>query len=125
MNEYARVVDESPLKKALLAIATLERRMASLQSAAKEPIAIIGMSCRFPGGADDPQEFFRLLMSGFDAIGDLPVDRWNTTSSELAGRESSALAALSRGGYLSKLDEFDPYFFGISPREARELDPQQ
>src|SRR4051812_1695352 len=98
MNQYAHVGDGSPLKKALLAIARLESRVASLQSAAKEPVAIIGMSCRFPGGVDDPQQFFRLLMSGFDAIGDVPPGRWSAASYGRAVPSRLADAASSRGG---------------------------
>ncbi|WP_225448018.1 type I polyketide synthase [Streptacidiphilus sp. P02-A3a] len=84
---------------------------------ADEPIAIVAMSCRLPGGVDDPESLWELLAAGGDAIGDVPTDRgWDLGD--------DATAAL-RGGYLSHAADFDPAFFGISPREALAMDPQQ
>lgn len=78
-----------------------------------EPIAIIGIGCRFPG-ATGPQEFWKLLLSGVDAVGEPPSGRWP------AG-EPSAM----RGGFLERVEDFDADFFGIAPREALRMDPQQ
>jgi len=83
---------------------------------ADEPIAVIGIGCRFPG-ADGPAAFWRLLRDGVDAIGELPPDRWNL---DAAGPMASRW-----GGFLDQVDQFDPQFFGISPREAARMDPQQ
>ncbi|HEY2502020.1 MAG TPA: SDR family NAD(P)-dependent oxidoreductase [Mycobacterium sp.] len=83
---------------------------------ANEPIAIVGIGCRFPG-ADGPAAFWRLLSDGVDAITDIPPDRWDADASETA--------ATRRGGFLDQVDRFDPQFFGISPREAARMDPQQ
>src|SRR5580693_5647399 len=83
---------------------------------ADEPIAIIGIGCRFPG-ADGPAAFWRLLSDGVDAITETPPDRW--------GADASETAATHWGGFLDQVDQFDPQFFGISPREAARMDPQQ
>jgi acyl transferase domain-containing protein/acyl carrier protein len=83
----------------------------------EEPIAIVGMACRFPGGADDPVTFWKLLCEGFDAISEVPSDRWNM--------DLSAPPAMRRGGFLRRIDGFDPLLFRISPREAEQMDPQQ
>ena len=79
---------------------------------ATEPIAIVGMGCRFPGGANSPAAFWRLLIDGVDGIAELPADR------------RGAAAAFQWGGII-EVDRFDPGFFGISASEARKMDPQQ
>jgi acyl transferase domain-containing protein/acyl-CoA synthetase (AMP-forming)/AMP-acid ligase II len=83
---------------------------------ADEPIAIIGIGCRFPG-AEGPAEFWRLLCDGVDAITEVPPDRWEVDTSESA--------TSGWGGFLNQVDQFDAQFFGISPREATRMDPQQ
>ncbi len=91
----------------------------------REPIAIVGIGCRFPGGADSPNQLWQLLRDGVDAIGPIPADRLNLTRL-YDERPATPGKIMSRwGGYLDKLDEFDADFFGISPREAENLDPQQ
>ncbi|WP_239080765.1 type I polyketide synthase, partial [Paractinoplanes brasiliensis] len=85
-----------------------------------EPVAIVGMSCRFPGGADSPQQLWELLADGGDGIGAFPSDRgWDL------GLLSDGSSATDRGGFLSDVAGFDAGFFGISPREALAMDPQQ
>ena len=81
-----------------------------------EPVAIIGIGCRFPG-ADGPAAFWRLLADGVDAITETPPDRWRADASDTA--------ATRWGGFLDQVDQFDPQFFSISPREAARMDPQQ
>ena len=89
-----------------------------------EPIAIIGLGCRFPG-ADGPRAFWRLLRDGVDAIREVPHDRWDLDPSHRAtGRGPGKLTTLS-GGFLRQIDGFDAAFFEISPREARRIDPHQ
>ncbi|MBL8100976.1 MAG: amino acid adenylation domain-containing protein, partial [Anaerolineales bacterium] len=88
-----------------------------------EPIAIIGLSCRFPQ-ADNPQAFWELLRNGVDAITEVPSDRWDVNA--FHSTEPSPGKVTTRfGGFLDNVGLFDPHFFGISPREAARMDPQQ
>ncbi len=89
-----------------------------------EPIAIIGIGCRFPG-ADNPQAFWQLLANGIDAIIEIPSDRWNIDEFYDSNAETPGKMNARYGGFLSQVDRFDPHFFGISPREALLMDPQQ
>lgn len=89
-----------------------------------EPIAIVGIGCRFPGAADF-DEFWTLLRNGVDAISEIPRERWDIAA--LYDPLPGTLAKMSTrwGGFLAGVDQFDPHFFGISPREAAAMDPQQ
>ncbi|WP_424190124.1 beta-ketoacyl synthase N-terminal-like domain-containing protein [Actinokineospora sp. G85] len=92
------------------------------QAAGSEPIAVVGLGCRFPGGVDSPEAFWDLLSGGRDAVGPFPEDRgWDLGSR--ADREASGYAF--EAGFLAEPGAFDPGFFGISPREALSMDPQQ
>ncbi len=88
-----------------------------------EPIAVIGLSCRFPG-ADSPEAFWQLLRDGVDAITEVPADRWDVDSYYHAGPITRGKMNTRWGGFLRDADRFDPQFFGISPREAARMDPQ-
>jgi acyl transferase domain-containing protein/NADPH:quinone reductase-like Zn-dependent oxidoreductase/SAM-dependent methyltransferase/acyl carrier protein len=90
----------------------------------KDPIAIIGIGCRFPGGVNDVDSFWKLLAEAREAVTDVPADRWNIehffdTEPGLPGKSIA-----KRAGFLDNIDQFDPQFFGISPREAPYVDPQ-
>jgi acyl transferase domain-containing protein len=92
---------------------------------AVEPIAIIGMGCRFPGGVGDPESFWRLLAQGTDVVGKVPPDRWDADALYDPDPESPGKMWSRAGGFLERIDQFDAAFFGISPREAMSMDPQQ
>ena len=91
----------------------------------KEGIAIIGIGCRFPGGVNDTESFWRLLAEGKDVVSDVPADRWNVERFYDAEPGIAGKSVAKRGGFITGLDQFDPQFFGISPREAPYIDPQQ
>ena len=90
-----------------------------------EPIAIVGIGCRFPGGATDPERFWTLLEEGVDAITETPADRWNSDKFYSPGEVRPGKTQSKWGGYVDDIDRFDPGVFGISPREAARIDPQQ
>ncbi len=94
-------------------------------SSKKEPIAIIGIGCRFPGGANDPASFWKLLCDKVDAITDVPADRWNVQAFYSSDRNKPGKTYTRQGGFIENIDQFDAHFFGISPREAACIDPQQ
>ncbi len=86
---------------------------------------MIGMGCRFPGGAADPERFWQLLRKGGDAITDIPADRWDRDAYYNADPSVSGKMSTRQGGFLDQVDGFDPEFFGILPGEVRTMDPQQ
>ncbi|HEX8362787.1 MAG TPA: beta-ketoacyl synthase N-terminal-like domain-containing protein, partial [Longimicrobium sp.] len=90
-----------------------------------EPIAVVGLGCRFPGGIRDAETFWQVLSEGVDAVSDVPADRWNTRTYHDPDRSKPGKAVTRWGGFLDQIDRFDAQFFGISPREASLLDPQQ
>ncbi len=106
----------SPAKLAL-AVKRLRADKEDLDLIASDPIAIVGMGCRFPGGAATPDEFWTALQEGRDCVGQIPAGRWKDSA--------SLQAQMRRGGYLPEIDGFDAAYFGISPREAQQMDPQQ
>ncbi|GLW63698.1 polyketide synthase [Actinomadura rubrobrunea] len=90
-----------------------------------EPIAIVGIGCRFPGGADGPRSFWELLCEGRDAVTEVPSDRWNAEEFWDADPAAPGKTTTRWGGFLKDVDRFDPQFFGISATEAARMDPQQ
>ncbi|UJF34781.1 type I polyketide synthase [Paenibacillus hexagrammi] len=91
-----------------------------------EPIAVIGMGCRFPGGCQDPQSFWDFLQENGDGIVEVPGNRWNVDDFYDQNRDASGKMYLKEAGFLQEdVGAFDARFFGISPREASEMDPQQ
>jgi acyl transferase domain-containing protein len=119
-----RISKLGPKRVALLAL-ELHEQVERLKSGQRQPIAIIGMGCRFPGGADSPEALWQLLVQGRDAIVDAPSDRWDLDRPIDALRDAEGRPRRPQGGFLDRVDLFDPLFFGISPREAETMDPQQ
>lgn len=115
----------TPLQRAVYALKEMRAKLDALERAGKEPIAIIGLGCRFPGGADSPEAFWQLLHDGIDAICETPADRWNLEEYYDPNPEVPGKVYTRHGGFLPQVDGFDPQFFGISPREAASMDPQQ
>ncbi|MEM9927244.1 MAG: polyketide synthase, partial [Cyanobacteria bacterium P01_D01_bin.50] len=112
------------MQKALHELKEMRAKLQVLEQAKTEPIAIIGMGCRFPG-ADNPQAFWELLSNGIDAISEVPSDRWDINAYFDNNPETPGKINTRYGGFVKQLYEFDAGFFGISPREAISLDPQQ
>lgn len=119
-----RISQLSPKRLALLAV-ELQSKLDALKQRVTEPIAIIGMGCRFPGGANTPEEYWQLLSNGVDAITEVPASRWDIDAYFDPDPATPGKMASRWGGFLKDVDLFDPQFFGISPREAMSMDPQQ
>ena len=115
----------SPVKRALLEIRELRARIAELEGAAREPIAIVGLGIRAPGGVHDADSFANLLWGGVDAITPIPPDRWSLDAWYDAGQETPGKMTTRFGGFLADVQRFDAEFFGIAPVEAASMDPQQ
>ena len=115
----------SQLKRALLALKEMRGKLEALEQARSEPLAIIGMGCRFPGRATSPEAFWELLMEGADVITEVPAERWSADEIYAPDFMAPGKANTRWGGFLEHVDHFDPAFFGISPREAMHMDPQQ
>jgi 6-methylsalicylic acid synthase len=90
-----------------------------------EPIAIVGMACRFAGGVDSPEKFWRLLRDGADAIGEVPEERWAWYARQSGGHAAALRDVTKSGAFLDDIKGFDADFFDLTPREAALMDPQQ
>ncbi|MFK8844233.1 type I polyketide synthase [Streptomyces sp. Ac-502] len=114
------------LRESLAGSATGTTAVNSATAAGDEPIAIIGMSCRYPGGIGSPEDLWRLVTDGGDAIGEFPTDRgWDAEGLYDPDPDRAGHTYSTRGGFLHEAADFDAAFFGISPREALAMDPQQ
>lgn len=124
MNLAQRLNEMTPLQRAVFALKETQARLDALEQKRTEPIAIVGMACRFPGGANDPTSFWQLLCNGVDAIREVPPDRWN--AAELYDSDPAVPGKMNTrwGGFLERVDEFDNQFFGLTDAVASRMDPQ-
>lgn len=121
-----RFAHMSPLKQALLALEEMSYKLDQIERKQTEPIAIIGMGCRFPGGANNPELFWQLLHNGIDATRKVPLQRWNVDAYYDPNPEITGRTYTRQGAFLDVgVDEFDAEFFGLAPREVVSMDPQQ
>jgi len=126
MTDSAKTLDRKDiLRQALYRIEDLQEKLAEADAAQKEPIAIVGIGCRFPGGLDGPETYWQNLKRGYDAVTEVPRDRWNADAIYDQDKAKPGKMSTKWGGFLEQIDQFDPYFFGISSREAKSMDPQQ
>ena len=112
----------SAVKLALMARKVREQSAQVLQA---DPVAIIGMACRAPGGADTPKRLWELLRDGRDTIREVPADRWDADAWFDADPSAIAKSSTREGGFIDRIDGFDAAYFNILPREAERMDPQQ
>ncbi|HEV7649802.1 MAG TPA: type I polyketide synthase, partial [Actinophytocola sp.] len=112
------------LKRATADLRRTRQRVRDLEEQGSQPIAIVGMGCRYPGGIASPDDLWQLVATGADGITEFPVDRgWDLET--LLDPASEKSSSTSSGGFLHTAGDFDAEFFGISPREALAMDPQQ
>ena len=115
----------TPLQSSFLVIEKLQSKLDTLESSQREPIAIVGMGCRFPGGVDNPAALWRILRDGVDTITEVPKNRWDIDAYYDPDPDATGKIYTRNGAFVSEVDTFDAHFFNISPREAMSLDPQQ
>ena len=113
------------ITQALRKIDELSARLEAAEKVVSEPVAVVGMGCRFPGDVVGPESFWRLLVNGEDAISEVPADRWDAEEFYHPDPLAPGRMTTKWGGFVSDVAGFDADFFAISPREAEAMDPQQ
>jgi acyl transferase domain-containing protein/SAM-dependent methyltransferase len=117
--------DLSPVKQAVVKLRTLSAKLDSLEYRQHEPIAIVGVGLRFPGGVEDADALWRLMLDGKNCVGEVPRDRWDIDAFYDPDPDAPGKMYTRYGAFIDRIDGFDPLFFGISPREVSQMDPQQ
>ncbi|NEQ83962.1 MAG: type I polyketide synthase, partial [Moorea sp. SIO2I5] len=112
-------------KQMFMALKQAEAKLEMMELAKSEPIAIIGIGCRFPGNANTPESFWQLLANGEDGVREIPPERWDIDSHYHPDPDTPGKMYIRHASLVEQVEQFDPEFFGISPREAHSLDPQQ
>jgi acyl transferase domain-containing protein/NADPH:quinone reductase-like Zn-dependent oxidoreductase len=125
MTGHASSPAGDALRRALSAIEQLQSRLDRAEQERHEPIAVVGLGCRLPGGASDPDALWQLLSEGRDAISEVPRDRWDADEYFDPDPDVPGKISTRHGAFLDRVAEFDAGFFGITPREATAMDPQQ
>jgi len=115
----------SLITKALLEIKDLKARLRRQDEERMEPIAVVGMACRFPGNANNTEQYWNMLRDGVDAISSVTADRWDINRFHDHDSDMPVKISTTKGGFLHDIKGFDASFFGISPRECESLDPHQ
>ena len=116
---------EALLKESYISLKKVQSRLSNLERASHEPIAIVGIACRYPGGAHTPEKFWELLQHKTDTVADIPSDRWDIQSLYDPDPTKPGKMVTRWGSCMEQVYEFDADFFGISSREAIWMDPQQ
>ena len=120
-----RAAQMSPQAREVLARELIRAGTVFPLDALAEPVAVVGIGCRFPGNVTGPESLWRLLLDGEDAIGEVPADRWDADAFYDPDPAAPGRMTTKWGGFVSDVAGFDADFFGISPREAEAMDPQQ
>jgi acyl transferase domain-containing protein/acyl carrier protein len=125
MSDFKNRLSNLTNKQLILLADSLNARLEEAGRKASEPLAVIGLGCRFPGGADSPDLYWDMLADGRQGIREVPPDRWDIDAYFDSDPDEPGKMNTRWGGFLENVDRFDADFFGISPREAVTMDPQQ
>ncbi|MGA8087918.1 MAG: polyketide synthase, partial [Terracidiphilus sp.] len=124
MSDFQKRIENLSPKRLMLLAIELQSRVEKMERQQTEPIAVIGLSCRIPGGEEGPDAFWQLLEEGRNSIREVPSDRWDAEAYYDVNIDAPGRMSTKWGGFLSHIDEFDAQFFGIAGREANGMDPQ-
>ncbi len=117
--------NQAIMKQALLELRKMKARVNELEREKDEPVAIVGMGCRYPGNVDNSESFWKLIREGKNAVTEVPQSRWDIDDYYDPDPDAPGKMYTRYGGFVNNMDQFDCGFFGINPREAACLDPKQ